>query len=451
MEEFDIRDFCKEYKHYSWLVVVLIIIGWLIATFYTCFIQVPMYESHISLALAKSNTAGTALTQNDVSINNQLVKTYQEIIKSKLILSQVIKDLGIDYNINDLKENISVASVENTEVINVSVKDQNPATASDIANKIGEVFSREASTMYLDNIKIVDEADEAAKPYNVHVEKQLLFGAGLGFILSSIIILIIFMFDDKIKNKEQIEEKVYLSVLGTIPMKKRKNKKTRDSSDLIVMKNPKSIISESFRSIRTNLDYITVDDDTKSFLITSSIPGEGKSFFAANLAIAFAQNDKKVLLVDCDLRRGRQNRIFNAKSNTKGFTDLISDRYALNNWYTYLVKSDIPSLDLLFKGRAVANPTEVLGSDRCQSLIELFEDYYDVVIFDSAPLNERLSDSKVMSRTVKKVVVVSENNKTSVSMLKETKSQLEMVDAKILGVVLNKVTDNRKEYNSYYG
>ena len=453
MEEFDIADFYKEYKHYSWLVVVLTIIGWLIATFYTCFIQVPMYESHISLALAKSNTAGTTLTQNDVNINNQLVATYQEIIKSKLILSQVIQDLGINYNVNDLKEKISVASVENTEVINVSVKDQNPATASDIANKIGEVFSKEASTMYLDNIKIVDEADEATNPYNVHVVKQLLFGAGLGFVLASIIILIIFVFDDKIKNTEQIEKKVYLSVLGTIPINKRKRKSRRkrhDFGDLIVAKKPKSIITESFRSIRTNLDFITADDETKTFLITSSIPGEGKSFFAVNLASVFAQNDKKVLLIDCDLRRGRQNRIFNVKKS-KGLSDLIADIYALNNWYNYVVKSNIEGLDLLFKGTTVSNPTEVLGTEKFQELIDLFKEYYDVIIFDCAPLNERLSDTKVMSRTIEKVIIVSENNKTSIPMLKETKKQLEMVDAKILGVVLNKVTDNRKEYNSYYG
>ena len=150
------------------------------------------------------------------------------------------------------------------------------------------------------------------------------------------------------------------------------------------------------------------------------------------------------------MRRGRQNRIFNVKKS-KGLSDLIADIYALNNWYNYVVKSNIEGLDLLFKGTTVSNPTEVLGTEKFQELIDLFKEYYDVIIFDCAPLNERLSDTKVMSRTIEKVIIVSENNKTSIPMLKETKKQLEMVDAKILGVVLNKVTDNRKEYNSYYG
>ena len=445
MEEFDIRDFCREYLHYFWLVVILTIIGWLIASVYTFFVQVPLYESHTSLVLTKSSEQHT-MTQNDITLNTNLVSTYQEIIKSRLILTKVINNLKLDKELSDLKNNIKVTSVENTELINISVVDVNSEVSRDIANEIAKVFSDEITNIYdLDNVSVVDVAEEASTPANVHVFKQLVMGAGVGFVLSNIIILLIYLIDDKVKRiplrvtKNKLKNKI------------KKGKKTKkETTDLIVRKKPKSVVSESFRSLRTNLDFLSVDKANKTFLITSSIPGEGKSFVAANLAYTLSQTGKKVLLVDCDLRNGRQDVIFNKPKNI-GLSDLICDMYAVNNFSKYLVKGDFKNFDLLFKGTVSPNPTELLGSERNRQLIETFKKKYDVVIFDSAPINERLTDSAIMSRMVDGVIVVAESNKTPVHLIKETKKELEKVNANILGVVLNKVQENNKAYGNYYG
>ena len=455
MEEFDIRDFCKEYLHYFWLIVVLTLVGWLCATFYTFFLQVPLYESHTSLVL--TNSSNQAMTQNDVTLNTNLVSTYQEIVKSRLILNKVIDNLGINREVSELKDNIKVTSVENTELINISVVDTNNKIACDIANEIAKVFTVEITNIYnLDNVSVVDVANVSPDPSNVSVFKQLLLGAFGGFGIANIIILLMYLLDDKIKRKEDIEEKCEISLLSTIPLKlgskKLKNSKNKNKkkNDLVVKKSPKSMISESFRSLRTNLDFLSVDKANKTFLITSSMPGEGKSFVAANLAYTLAQTGKKVLLVDCDLRNGRQDIIFN-KPKSIGLSDLICDMYASNNFSKYMVKGDFKNFDILFKGTMSPNPSELLESERNKSLIETFKKNYDFVIFDSAPLNERLTDSTIMSRMVDGVIIVAENNKTPIHFIKETKKELEKVNANILGVVLNKIKEKNKTYGSYYG
>ena len=219
--------------------------------------------------------------------------------------------------------------------------------------------------------------------------------------------------------------------------------------ELVLNSDPKAVISETIRTLRTNLQFSSIDKKVKTILITSSMPGEGKSFIAANLACAFAQNGSKVLLVDCDIRKGRQHYIFGTH-NHKGLSNLLLDD--IEKYGTYIHKSTIKNLSVMFRGVTPPNPSELLGSEKNKELIEILKSKYDIVIFDSAPINGGLTDSMIMGTLVDGVVIVSKYKHTPIAALNATKKSLENVNANILGVVLNQVEKgSKKYYGHYYG
>lgn len=219
--------------------------------------------------------------------------------------------------------------------------------------------------------------------------------------------------------------------------------------ELVLNTDPKSMISESIRTLRTNIQFSAIDKKIQTILVTSSMPGEGKSFIASNLALAFAQAGNKTLLVDCDIRKGRQHYIFGLH-NQKGLSNLLLEDLK-KKIQIYIQDDVVKNLSLLCRGTTPPNPSELLSSEKNKTLIEMLKKEYDVVIFDSAPLNG-LPDSLVMSTLVDGTIIVSACKETEISLLNQSKKSLEGVDANILGVVLNK-TDKRanKYYGSYYG
>lgn len=220
-------------------------------------------------------------------------------------------------------------------------------------------------------------------------------------------------------------------------------------NELIINADPKSSMSEAIRTLRTNLQFASVDKKIKSILITSSVPGEGKSFIAANLAAAFANTGSRVLLVDCDIRKGRQHRIF-GDHNKKGLSNLLLDDVT-KVVDQYINETPIKNLNTIYKGMTPPNPSELLNSDKNKQLVNLLIDKFDIVIFDGAPVSG-MSDSLIMSRLVDGVILVTAYKETSINLLEETKKSLQTVNANILGVVLNRTNaKNSKYYGHYYG
>lgn len=216
---------------------------------------------------------------------------------------------------------------------------------------------------------------------------------------------------------------------------------------LIVFSKPKSNISEDIRTIRTNLKF-TANDDAKVLLVTSSVPGEGKSFISSNLAAAFAQTGEKVLLVDADLRLGRVHKIFN-QSAAKGFSNMLISGTS-EDLPEYIKKTTIPNLYIVSRGTVPPNPSELLNSSSCKKLVNIFRENFDRVIFDGVPVNG-LPDSLVLANLVDRVIIVTTIGYTSIDELNQTKKALEQIDANIAGVVVNKApTTKRGKYSNYY-
>ena len=449
MEEINIRDFLNYLKKYV-LVIVAVALVLIIGVFiYDKSIKKPLYTTYTTIILTKSNETqtGTTITQNDILLNQKLVETYSKIIKSKLVLEQVISETGVTYTAEELSENVSVEAYENTEMLKISVTDQDPELAANIANSIAQVFSGEIAKIYqINNISVVDVAVTPEEVSNNTLKRDLLIALFISIFGTIGVVFVVYYFDDTVKLTDDLEEEIGMPVVAKV-FKSDIGSKNNRKVELLAQKYPKSVVSESIKTLRTNLQFSSVDEDIKTILITSSIPGEGKSFISANLAISFAQTDKRVLIVDCDMRKGRQHRIFKL-SNSKGLSNLLIDD--MTNLKDYINKTSVPGVHVITRGTVPPNPSELLNSKKNADLIRVLKAKYDVIIYDGVPCNG-LPDSIIMSKLVDKVLIVSSDSMTPKSVLESTKKQLESVNAPVAGDVLNNVNRKNSTYGKYYG
>lgn len=217
--------------------------------------------------------------------------------------------------------------------------------------------------------------------------------------------------------------------------------------ELVVLNKPKSTISEDIRTLRTNLDFSLGTNDEKVIMVTSSNPSEGKSFISSNLATCFAQNDKKVLLLDADLRLGRLHKIFEI-SNKNGLSNLILNYDEDIRYESYIQKTDIKNLFVIPRGVVPPNPSELLSSKKFKTIIEDLKKIFDFIIIDATPING-LSDAIVVTSVSDEVVIVCKYGSTDISDLEECKKQLQNADAKIAGVVINSMPKTKNKYGYY--
>ncbi|MGP4070388.1 CpsD/CapB family tyrosine-protein kinase [Halobacillus sp. B29] len=227
--------------------------------------------------------------------------------------------------------------------------------------------------------------------------------------------------------------------------KKKKNQQTSVRS-IIANDNPKSPIAEQYRTIRTNLQFASVDKELETMIVTSAGPSEGKSLTTANVAVVFAQQGKKVLLVDADLRKPTVHYTFRA-DNTSGLSNYLVRNRSLKE---LAKESRVENLDLLPSGPIPPNPSELLGSTMMEKLIEEAKEHYDMIIFDTPPVLA-VADSQVLSKFVDGALLVVRSKQTEQEAAGKAKEQLEQSRANILGVVLNDMDVKDSNYYYYYG
>ena len=218
MEEIDLKEMFDYFLgKISWIIIA-IALAVAIGNIYTLFTRVPMYKSTTSLVLVSENGDSSSYNTSEQQLNKNLVGTYSEIIKSKAILNEVISDLNLDVSVTTLQNRITVSSVQNTEIIRITVADPDPKQATKIANQVAKVFVSEINKFFkLNNVSVLDKAENSLKPYNVNYVKDNAIYIMIGLVLSCGIIFIFFYFDTTIKTSEDIEKKLGLTVIGIVP------------------------------------------------------------------------------------------------------------------------------------------------------------------------------------------------------------------------------------------
>nr|DAV08516.1 MAG TPA: BY-kinase [Caudoviricetes sp.] len=222
-------------------------------------------------------------------------------------------------------------------------------------------------------------------------------------------------------------------------------------NELITFVSPKTQISEVFRTLRTNIQFMNVDEGLKSLLITSTVPGEGKSWVASNLAVTFAQAGKRVLLVDADMRKGRQHEIFEVNNNNglSNYLIMTTKNDSLNSIGDYIQTTLIDNLYIMTAGMTPPNPSELLTSQKMIDLIKYLEQIFDIVIFDGTP-STIVTDAIILSKFVDSTLIVSAHKETKIDDLNQVKRNITNVGGRIAGVVVNKMPVNKKVNKAGY-
>lgn len=451
-EEIDIKRIIEIIFSKKLIITLIILLNVTLGYVYSYYYKKPEYKSSVTILLvADENKTDKSLTQTDVNLNNGLISTYSSIAKSSSILQKTIQNLNLDIPVSKLEKNVEAKQIDNTQFLKISVKNENPERAKNIANELAEVFTEQIKEIYnLQNISIVDKAETEENPCNInHMKDMIIFGFA-GIVLSIIIVMIIYMFDDTVKDQKDIEKNIKLRTIGTLPV-------DREKTELIVENNPKSPIVESIKTIRTNILYSTRKN---SILVTSCKEKEGKSWVINNLAVTFAQTGKRVILVDANLRQeNNKNEIFNIEK-CEGLSDFIREisedqMENLEKARKYIKETSIPNLHIMQNGTIPPNPAELISSKNMKRLVNLLKNMYDIVIIDGTS-SILVADSIALSSMVDSTILVAENRKTKINDLKKVKKLIEDVNGNILGVILNRVDVQSgkyygKKYGYYYG
>lgn len=216
MEEINLKEVYSYFKsRLLWMVLAIVAIV-IIGNVYTIVTRVPMYQSNTTIVLVGESKKG--YSQTDSQLNQNLIGTYSEIITSRKVLQQVIDNLKLKMTVDELSKNITTSSVEDTEIIRITVNNEKKKMAVKIADEVASVFSEEIQDIYnLENVAIIDKAEEADEPYNINYVKDNVIYLMIGIVLSFGVVFVMYYFDTTIKSSETVEEKLGLTVIGIVP------------------------------------------------------------------------------------------------------------------------------------------------------------------------------------------------------------------------------------------
>lgn len=222
MEELDLKELFQIFWNKKIQIILIIAIFMVIGVIYSIGFVTPMYESYTTLLLVKGeeeNAKSDSITTTDLTLNSKLVSTYRELIKSKDVLRQVISNLNIDVNEEDIRNHITVTSVEETELIEITVQNEDPTYAAKIANEIAKVFTEKVAELYkINNVHVIDEAEVENTPSNINHVKDVVIFAFIGLVIAVAYVLIANMLDTTIKTAEDVEKLFKVPVLANIPL-----------------------------------------------------------------------------------------------------------------------------------------------------------------------------------------------------------------------------------------
>jgi succinoglycan biosynthesis transport protein ExoP len=468
----------------------------------------PVYQTTTRLLFSNPPSQSSIDTTSIIS-GATMTQTYSQMLTDTPVLDKVIEKLHLNMSSKNLVKAISVKLVLNTQIISVDVEDTSPSRAVEIANALGQVFAdrilqlqserygatleglqkqvddmgkqieatntqlsqelEPAQKLQLDtrlteyrqlysnlvmnyeqvrlaeaqtstNVAVAQPAQLPTDPVRPKTMQNTLLAAMMAILLAGGVVFAIDFLDDTIKNPDEIRQKFGLPILGVIAQH------TQVAGRPITQDQPRSPVSESFRTLRTNITYAVVDTPLRWIMVTSPTPMDGKTTVCANLGVVFAQGGKKAVVVDGDLRRPMEHSRFGL-ANTSGLSDLfLRPRYPLNG---PAQATGVPGLKVVTSGTLPPNPAELMASKKMIEILERLTAENDLVLVDTPPVLS-VTDAAALAPGVDGVILVAKPGVTKLAAFKQTLEQLQGVGAKILGVVLNDVEPKSRKYGYYY-
>ncbi|GEK21491.1 chromosome partitioning protein [Cellulomonas xylanilytica] len=418
------------------------------AAFALSLTMTPLYQSKTQLFVSVQGGSSTSELLQGSNFTRQQVTSYTQLVTSPLVLGPVIDDMGLDMRAEDLAKRVSANSPLDTSLINLEVTDENPGIAAALADAIASEFKSVIADLETPadggtsavKVSIVRDAAAAGTPASPNMKLNTALGLFLGLVVGVAIAVLREVLNTRIRGESDVARVTTTSVIGIIP----------DDPDapvhpLIVQSSPHSQRSEAFRRLRTNLQFLDIADRPQSIVITSSLPGEGKSTTSINVAITLADAGTRVALIDADLRRPSVAKYMGLEGKV-GLTTVLIGRASVED---VIQPWGNGYLHVLPAGQVPPNPSELLGSLAMAHLLEKLTSQYDVVIVDTAPLLP-VTDAAILSKLTGGALLVVGADKLHRNQLAESVGALETVGARILGIVVNRQKRKQSDQYAYY-
>lgn len=503
----ELREYVGLLRKWLWLIFLCTVVAGA-GAYFVSKRTTPIYEASSTLRVNQAANPATSAVYADVLTSERLARTYASLLTSRPVLEETARRLGIEaktlssgVSVTPVRDTLLLQiRVEGpnpqliAEAANVlpqvfidkdreqqlgqvakyrdTLQGEIDATLADLTRTSDELVkttdsnertrleaslaqyrttyssllanaqqAKLAEAQSTNNLVVAEPAAVPEAPIRPRTLTNTLLAAVIGALVAIGAAFLIEYLDDTVKTADDVNRVADLSTLGAIA----RLKEAGGTRQLIAWLKTKAPESESYRTLRTNIQFSSVDNPVKTLLVTSSSPGEGKSTTTANLAVVLAQTGQKVIVVDTDLRRPVLHKVFEVPNNTGLTTALLGDATQAS---AHLQVTEIENLSVLTSGPIPPNPSELLGSHRMKTLVETLSGLADIVIFDSPPVLA-VTDAAVLARQVDGVLLVADAGHTKEHALAAAANELQKTGGNLLGVALNRL-DARRGYNYYY-
>lgn len=472
--EIDLKRIWKAVLSKLWMVLLVPVVTAALMLLATVYLITPQYQSSAMFYVNNSSLSlggeSISIDSGDIVASKNLVNTYIVILNSRTCLSDVIDYADLDYTVGELEGMISATSVNSTEVFEVVITGPDPKEAEKIANAIAYVLPNRISDIVEGtSAKVVDYAVVATSPSSPNKVKNTALGFGIGFVAIMAIIILIEVFDTTVRSEDDVTQVSTHPILSAVPDmmssgkggyyygdgdKKSKKKKILEndpSKNIALVGSGISFgASEAYKLLRTKLEFSFADEKACRVVgVSSALAGEGKSLSSINLAYSLAQLGKKVLIIDCDMRRPSLAAKLNIQ-RVPGLSNYLTGKNSIETIFQTYGAVDETSMPVhvITAGRVPPNPIELLSSDRMEQLISGLRECYDYIVLDLPPVGE-VSDAIVAAKFVDGMLLVVCQNYCNRNSFAHAVEQFEFVGARILGVVMNRVSEGGRRYYRY--
>ena len=446
----ELRDYVRILRRGWAFILVFSVLGVAGAVGYSV-IQTRQYVANTKVIVSISSGSGTGDMAQASALAGQRAVTYANLVSTATVLDSVISQLSLSVTVSDLASQIQAVIVPGTSIISVTVTDSDAQRSADIANATARSLTSSvsqiepiplAASSSSVRISTIQPAVVPGSPDSPNLRTNLIAGGLLGLTLGLIIATMRGVSNTRIRDESELQTATTLPILGRILQNSSSKKRP-----LVVQANPQGIHAEAYRTLRANIQFLHADRSEKSFVITSSLEGEGKSTTIANIAIAMAETGANVLLVEADMRSPNLTRYLGLDSGN-GLSDVLIGRAELTETIQRWGKS---SLYTLSAGQIPPNPSELLGSRKMSDLISQMNKTFDIVLFDSPPVLP-VADALVLTKAVGGVIVIVAIGKAHRNHVAATLSRLTQTGVPISGIVLTQVPVSSSGVSRYgYG
>ncbi len=471
--EIDLKRLVDAVLKKAWVIVIFAIIVAIIVCATTFIFVTPKYEAsamfYVNNSAISVGDASLSISSGDLVTSRGLVDSYIVILNTRGTLLDVIDYADVDCSYSQLKSMIRASAVNETEIFSVVVESEDPNEAEKIANAIAYILPRRISSIIEGtSAKVVDAAVVPSHPSSPSYTMNTIIGFALGFIACAAYYVMKELFDITLRTEEDVARASNHPVLTAVPdmnasgkgsshysygryAGEEKKKGTAAAGDKLFGPGISFSATEAYKLLRTKLQFSFADDNNCRVIgLSSAFSGEGKSLTAVNLAYTLSQLEKKVALVDCDMRRPTlAEKLGLAKA--PGLSNFLTGQSKLRELIQVVdMNNNGKSFHVISAGQNPPNPVELLSSKKMEQALEAMRDVYDYVILDLPPVGE-VTDAMAVAKSTDGMLLVARQNYCNRLVLSDAVRQFEFIDARILGIVFNCTTENSGAYKkSYY-